>query len=110
MRRDDLVRSGVSRITATFHGDQEAFTVRDLLEAAVSHSDNTAADVLLNLVGGPSVVTAFLRNHGIRNMRVDRGEREIAEEFQGRSGPQGVGSENSRNRRTRDYVEVMLLI
>ncbi len=96
LRRADLaVRSGVSRITATFHGDREAFTVRQLLEAAVSHSDNTAADVLLNLVGGPPAVTAFLRNHGIRNMRVDRGEREIAREFQGRSGLQAVSSEGT---------------
>ena len=95
VRRDDLVRSGVSQITAAFRGDQEVFTVRQLLEAAVSHSDNTAADVLLNLVGGPPAVTAFLRDHGIRNMRVDRGEREIAREFQGRSGLHVLSSEET---------------
>lgn len=99
VRRDDLVRHGVSRITATFHGTRETFTVRQLLQAAVSHSDNTAADVLLNLVGGPTAVTAFLRDHGIRDMRVDRGEREIAEEFQGRSGLQTVGSEETPQQR-----------
>ncbi len=99
VRRDDLVRTGVSGITVGFHGDQEVFTVRQLLEAAVSHSDNTAADVLLKLVGGPSVVTAFLRNHGIRNMRVDRGEREIGREFLGQSGLHAVSSEDTPQQR-----------
>jgi beta-lactamase class A len=94
VKRDDL-RSGVSRITATFHGRQETLTVRQLLEAAVSHSDNTAADVLLRLIGGPPVVTAFLRRHGIRNMHIDRGEGEIAREFQARTGLQPVGGEET---------------
>jgi len=82
IRRADLMTGGVSQIAATFRGDQETFTLGQLLEAAVSHSDNTAADVLLELIGGPRVVTAYLRAHGIRNIRVDRGEDQIAEEFQ----------------------------
>lgn len=103
VKRDDLVRSGVSRITATFQGRQETFTVRQLLEAAVSHSDNTAADVLLKLIGGPPVVTAFLRRHGIRNMRIDRGEGEIAREFQARTGlqPGGGGEETPQQKDAR---------
>ena len=81
VRRRDLMTSGLSEIARTFHGDRETFTVRQLLAAAVSHSDNTAADVLLNLVGGPRAVTAFLRAHDIRHMRVDRGEDAIARQF-----------------------------
>ena len=87
IKRRDLMTAGVSAIAKAFHGDQEAFTVRQLLAAAVSHSDNTAADVLLKLVGGPGAVTAFLRAHGITHMRVDRGEDEIAREFQQGSTP-----------------------
>jgi len=82
IRRGDLMTEGVSAIAATFRGDHEAFTVRQLLAAAVSHSDNTAADVLVRLVGGPRAVTAFLRAHGILHMRVDRDEAAIAREFQ----------------------------
>lgn len=96
LRRADLVTSGLSRITATFHGDQETFTVRQLLAAAVSHSDNTAADVLLKLVGGPRVVTAYLRANGIVGMRVDRGEAQIAHEF---GVSRSVGSEETRAQR-----------
>lgn len=84
IRREDLMTGGVSQIAAAFHGDHETFTVRQLLAAAVSHSDNTAADVLLKLVGGPEAVTAFLRAHGIRHMRVDRDEEAIAREFERR--------------------------
>lgn len=80
--RRDLMTGAVSQIAATFHGNREVFTVRQLLAAAVSHSDNTAADVLLRLVGGPGVVTSYLRAHGIAGMRVDRDEKGIALQFQ----------------------------
>lgn len=82
IRREDLMTGGVSEIARTFHGDHETFTIRQLLAAAVSHSDNTAADVLLQLVGGPGAVTAFLRAHGILHMRVDRSEAQIAQQFE----------------------------
>lgn len=58
-----------------FQGEQASFTVRQLLTAAVSKSDNTAVDALLARIGGPAVVTDFLRKHGIDGMRVDLGEK-----------------------------------
>lgn len=64
-----------------FQGEQMSFTVRQLLTDAVSKSDNTAVDALLKLVGGPAVVTAFLRTHGIDGMRVDLGENGIGSVF-----------------------------
>lgn len=72
VRRSDL-ESGTIR--DHFQGEQASFTVRQLLTAAVSKSDNTAVDALLSRIGGPAVVTAFLRAHGIDGMRVDLGER-----------------------------------
>jgi beta-lactamase class A len=57
-----------------FKGEQMTFTVRQLLAAAVSKSDNSAVDALIRLIGGPSVVTAYLREHGIVGMSVDRDE------------------------------------
>lgn len=106
IRRGDLMTAGVGQIAATFHGDHEAFTVSQLLAAAVSHSDNTAADVLVKLVGGPAAVTAFLRAHGIPHMRVDRDEEAIAREFQ----LQPVDGETSgqRNLRLREGYEAYL--
>jgi metallo-beta-lactamase class B len=47
-------------------------TVAELLEAAISDSDNSAANELLHLVGGPDSVTAELRRMGFAGIRVDR--------------------------------------
>ena len=41
----------------------DAMTVRDLLAAAVTQSDNAATNILLRAIGGPSAVTEFFRTH-----------------------------------------------
>ncbi|EIL98081.1 serine hydrolase [Rhodanobacter thiooxydans] len=64
-----------------FEGERMIFTVRQLLADAVSRSDNTAVDALLDTIGGPRVVTAFLRSRGIDGMRVDLGERDFQSVF-----------------------------
>ena len=50
----------------------------ELLEAMLVDSDNSAADVLLPLAGGPEVVTARLDEAGLGDIRVDRSEAELA--------------------------------
>jgi beta-lactamase class A len=74
--------SAVPSIGARFSGGQMTFTVRRLLTAAVSESDNTAADALVRLVGGPKVVTEFLRAHAIDGMRVDLDEAGVTSIFE----------------------------
>lgn len=59
------------------------YTVRELLAAAVGGSDNTAADVLMKLIGGPGAVTSWLNDHHVSEIRIDRYERELQ--------PQSVG-------------------
>ena len=49
-------------------------TVAKLCEAAVTRSDNTAANLLLASVGGPPAVTAFWRSLGDNTSRLDRVE------------------------------------
>lgn len=82
-RADVVGGSAVPSLGAHFRGDSMTFTVNDLLTAAVSESDNTAADALVRLVGGPKVVTAFLRAHGIDGMRVDMDEADVDRIFDG---------------------------
>lgn len=60
-----------------------AYTVDELLVAAVSNSDNTAADVLMKRIGGPGAVTAWLQAKDIDELRVDRYERELQPEATG---------------------------
>ena len=52
-------------------------TVRDLCIAAVTFSDNTATNVLLKGIGGPTVLTAFIRSIGDQVTRFDRIEPEL---------------------------------
>lgn len=59
-----------------------AVTVRDLLRASVSQSDNTSVDVLLRLVGGTDTVTHFLSVYGIRNVIVNMNERGMKQWFE----------------------------
>lgn len=84
---------GSGPIRDQFHGDRMTFTVRQLLTAAVSNSDNTAVNTLIKLVGGPAVVTSFLRTHGIEGMRVDMDEAEIGRVFDN-LGPDGQAPAN----------------
>lgn len=90
-----------------FQGEQMSFTVRQLLTAAVSKSDNTAVDALLTRVGGPEAVTAFLRTHGIAGMRVDLGERGFNPIFEDLSphqlSPAGETAEQELTRLRRGY-------
>lgn len=43
-----------------------------LLDAMITRSDNRATDQLIAALGGPAVVDAWLRSHGLAGIRVDR--------------------------------------
>jgi len=62
---------------------RSAYTVRELLAAAVGGADNTATDVLMKRIGGPGAVTGWLRLKNIDQVRVDRYEREIQPDIAG---------------------------
>jgi beta-lactamase class A len=66
-----------SPIRQEFKGNSQQFTVQNLLERAVGVSDNTAADVLVRLVGGTGQVNTILSGLKIRDLRVDRLERQL---------------------------------
>ncbi|HEY0383846.1 MAG TPA: class A beta-lactamase [Candidatus Elarobacter sp.] len=60
-----------------------AFTIAELCDAAISRSDNTAANLLFRTVGGPAAVTAYLRTLGDRVTRLDRTEPMLNEAARG---------------------------
>lgn len=53
---------------------QGHMTVAELNAAAIEYSDNTAANLLLNTIGGPAVVTSYVRSVGDNVTRLDRTE------------------------------------
>ncbi|WP_130798287.1 class A beta-lactamase [Streptomyces otsuchiensis] len=70
---DDLVSH--SPVTERFAGD--GMPLGDLAAAAVRQSDNTAANLLLEALGGPSGFTEALRAVGDDVTRIDRWETEL---------------------------------
>ena len=67
-----------SPVTAKYAG-RGGLTVGAICEAAVTLSDNTAGNLLLDSFGGPAALTAYLRSLGDRVTRLDRREPELNE-------------------------------
>jgi beta-lactamase class A len=57
-------------ITSTRQG--RTMSARDLIELAITRSDNQAADGLLRVVGGPDAVNDWVHRAGIRDFSLDR--------------------------------------
>jgi beta-lactamase class A len=57
----------------------EGMTVSQLCAAGLQHSDNTAANLLIEVLGGTAAVTAFARSVGDTRFRLDRLETELNE-------------------------------
>jgi beta-lactamase class A len=74
--RDELVT--YSPITER-HAGTEGMTVAALCEAAMTLSDNTAANLLLRSLGGPAGLTSWLRSIGDDITRLDRWETALNE-------------------------------
>lgn len=71
--RSDLV--SYSPVTER-HADT-GMTVAELCAATIQYSDNTAANELMKLIGGPAAVTAYARSIGDDTFRLDRWETEL---------------------------------
>jgi beta-lactamase class A len=60
-----------------------SMTIADLCHAALTRSDNTAANLLLESIGGPQGITAFARSIGDPVTRLDRTETSLNESLAG---------------------------
>jgi beta-lactamase class A len=70
--RDLLPNSPV--VDARLAAGGDSMNIRDLCAAAVTQSDNAAANVLLDGIGGPSALNDFFRTIGDEVSRLDRKE------------------------------------
>jgi beta-lactamase class A len=69
--------------TTELHVGGQGLSVGSLCEAAMTLSDNTAANLLLDSIGGPQGLTAWLRAIGDTQTRLDRREPELNENLPG---------------------------
>jgi beta-lactamase class A len=65
--------------TTEKHAGGDGMTISELCEAAVTLSDNTAANLLIDSFGGPKALTDWLRSTGDEETRLDRKEPELNE-------------------------------
>jgi beta-lactamase class A len=83
-RLDRRIRFAADRLVANSpitkpHAGGRGMTVGELCAAALNYSDNTAANLLLAALGGPTAITAYARTLGDRATRLDRIEPELNE-------------------------------
>lgn len=79
------------------HADTHGMTLGELCAAAMQWSDNTAANLILNEIGGPAGLTAFWRAHGDRISRLDRTEPSLNEATPGDSRDTSTPDANLRS-------------
>jgi beta-lactamase class A len=56
---------------------QDGMTIAELCAAALQYSDNTAANLLMKILGGPAAVTAFAESIGDGKFHLDRWETDL---------------------------------
>lgn len=79
------IAPGRSPLADRLRKNATTFTARQLIEHMLLNSDNTAADAVLKLAGGPEKIQATIKTFGIDGIRVDRYERDLQ--------PQALGLE-----------------
>jgi beta-lactamase class A len=96
----DIARAGGAPISGKPENLAGGMTVAELCGAAISFSDNTAANLLLGQLGGPTAVTRFCRSIGDRTTRLDRWEPELNSAEPGRmtdtTSPYAIGQTYAR--------------
>ncbi|WP_293901766.1 RATA family class A beta-lactamase [Sphingobacterium sp. UBA5670] len=53
------------------------FTIERLIQYSVSHSDNTACDVLIRLIGTPKTVEEYIKKSGINDIQITFNEEQM---------------------------------
>lgn len=58
------------------------FTIERLIQYSVSHSDNTACDVLIRLIGTPKTVEEYIKKSGINDIQITFNEEDMQSKWE----------------------------
>ncbi|MGW7437088.1 class A beta-lactamase [Streptomyces sp. NPDC054849] len=72
--QQDVTDAGGGDVTKLAENIAGGLTVAELCSAAIAQSDNSAGNLLLRELGGPTAITRFCRSLGDRTTRLDRWE------------------------------------
>lgn len=94
--QSDIDRAGGAPVTGRPENLAAGMTVDQLCEAAITYSDNTAGNLVLERLGGPGAVTRLCRSIGDPVTRLDRWEPELNSAEPGRvtdtTSPEAIGT------------------
>ena len=88
---DDMV-AGDNVIAENFVHPGLQLSVANLIEPMITMSDNTAADFVISLAGGPKAITDAMRKLGIKDMRIDRNIKDLFRDVLGMDSPATVAA------------------
>jgi beta-lactamase class A len=80
--KSDFVSPGQHSPIRDKYPNGTELSVKELIQYAISESDGTASDVLMNLAGGASKVQVYLTSIGADNINVVNSEKEMAQDWQ----------------------------
>jgi beta-lactamase class A len=77
LREDRILPKPYSPLQDKYPDAEVDVSLRTLMQMTVAVSDNTAADILLRLAGGPKVVNDYIASLGITGFHLQDGERAL---------------------------------
>ncbi|MCO6498624.1 MAG: class A beta-lactamase, subclass A2 [Chitinophagaceae bacterium] len=75
--KDDLLPVGFWSPLRDENPNGGIFTIERLIQYSVSHSDNTACDVLIRLIGTPKKVEEYIKKSGINDIQITFNEEDM---------------------------------
>jgi beta-lactamase class A len=82
IKKRDLVKDTYSPLRDKYPNGEVNIPLSELLSYMVSLSDNNACDILLNIIGGPQVVEAYLLGKGIKGVAIQASEADMADSWE----------------------------
>lgn len=80
IKKEDFVEKGQASLLRDNFPDGTKIPLWRVIEYAISQSDGTASDVLMNLAGGAGEVQKYIDELGIKDMAVKSTEKELAKD------------------------------
>ncbi len=82
IKKEDFVAKGQASLLRDDFPEGTTIPLYHVIEYAISQSDGTASDVLMNLVGGPGEVQKYLGSIGVNDIAVKSSEKEMGKNWQ----------------------------
>ena len=79
--KDELLPADVWNPLRDDHPEGGTFTIKELIQYSVSHSDNLACDLLIRLIGTPKTVERYIKQCGIQQIKITFNEEDMQSEW-----------------------------